>query len=63
MRVAMMLYAGFQMLEVSGPMDVFHEANRLCGGTLYEHHLIELKRSARGLFFGCKRRLAVSSML
>jgi transcriptional regulator GlxA family with amidase domain len=40
MRVAMMLYAGFQMLEVSGPMDVFHEANRLCGGTFYEHHLI-----------------------
>lgn len=40
MRVAMMLYAGFQMLEVSGPMDVFHEANRLCGRTFYESHLI-----------------------
>jgi transcriptional regulator GlxA family with amidase domain len=40
MRVAMMLYAGFQLLEVSGPMDVFQEANRLCGGTFYEQHLI-----------------------
>jgi transcriptional regulator GlxA family with amidase domain len=40
MRVAMMLYAGFQLLEVSGPMDVFHEANRLYGGTFYEQHLI-----------------------
>ena len=40
MRVAMMLYAGFQLVEVSGPMDVFHEANRLCGATLYEQHLI-----------------------
>lgn len=36
----MMLYAGFQLLEVSGPMDVFHEANRLCGSTFYEPHLI-----------------------
>jgi transcriptional regulator GlxA family with amidase domain len=40
MRVAMMLYAGFQLLEVSGPMDVFEEANRLCGGTFYEQHLV-----------------------
>ncbi|TDG10833.1 AraC family transcriptional regulator [Paraburkholderia guartelaensis] len=40
MRVAMMLYAGFQLLEVSGPMDVFHEANRLYGRTFYESHLI-----------------------
>jgi transcriptional regulator GlxA family with amidase domain len=40
MRVAMMLYAGFQLIEVSGPMDVFHEANRLCGRTVYEQHLI-----------------------
>ncbi|WP_027797057.1 AraC family transcriptional regulator [Paraburkholderia acidipaludis] len=40
MHVAMMLYAGFQLLEVSGPMDVFHEANRLCGGTYYEQHLV-----------------------
>jgi transcriptional regulator GlxA family with amidase domain len=40
MRVAMMLYAGFQLLEVSGPMDVFHEANRLYGGTFYEQHLV-----------------------
>jgi transcriptional regulator GlxA family with amidase domain len=40
MRVAMMLYAGFQLLEVSGPMDVFQEANRLCGETFYEPHLI-----------------------
>ncbi|MGF6633113.1 AraC family transcriptional regulator [Paraburkholderia sp. MM6662-R1] len=40
MRVAMMLYAGFQLLEVSGPMDVFHQANRLYGGVLYESHLI-----------------------
>jgi transcriptional regulator GlxA family with amidase domain len=40
MRVAMMLYAGFQLIEVSGPMDVFHEANRLCGATFYEQHLI-----------------------
>lgn len=40
MQVAMMLYAGFQMLEVSGPMDVFEEANRLCGERFYEQHLI-----------------------
>ncbi|MEX3952118.1 AraC family transcriptional regulator [Paraburkholderia sp. EG287B] len=40
MRVAMMLYAGFQLLEVSGPMDVFHEANRLYGGAFYEPHLV-----------------------
>jgi transcriptional regulator GlxA family with amidase domain len=36
----MMLYAGFRMLEISGPMDVFEEANRLCGATRYEQHLI-----------------------
>ncbi|MGO4333147.1 AraC family transcriptional regulator [Cupriavidus sp. 2TAF22] len=40
MRVAMMLYAGFQLLDVTGPMDVFHEANCLCGGTFYEQHLV-----------------------
>lgn len=40
MRVAMMLYAGFQLLEVSGPMDVFHEANRLYGSAFYEPHLV-----------------------
>jgi transcriptional regulator GlxA family with amidase domain len=40
MRVAMMLYAGFQLLEVSGPMDVFEEANRLCGATFYEQHVV-----------------------
>ncbi|MGO4304048.1 AraC family transcriptional regulator [Cupriavidus sp. RAF12] len=40
MRVAMMLYAGFQLLDVTGPMDVFHQANRLCGGTFYEQHLV-----------------------
>jgi transcriptional regulator GlxA family with amidase domain len=40
MRVAMMLYAGFRLLEVSGPMDVFHEANRLYGAKFYEPHLI-----------------------
>lgn len=36
----MMLYAGFQLLEVSGPMDVFHAANRLYGGALYDLHLV-----------------------
>ncbi|WP_244106402.1 AraC family transcriptional regulator [Paraburkholderia phenazinium] len=36
----MMLYAGFRLLEVTGPMDVFHEANRLCGTTFYEQHLV-----------------------
>ncbi|MEM5313433.1 AraC family transcriptional regulator [Paraburkholderia sp. JHI869] len=40
MRVAMMLYTGFQLLEVSGPMDVFHEANRLYGRPFYEPHLV-----------------------
>lgn len=40
MHVAMMLYPGFRLLEVTGPMDVFHEANRLYGGTLYEQHLV-----------------------
>lgn len=42
MRVGMMLYAGFRLLEVSGPMAVFGEANRLCGQTLYEQHLVGL---------------------
>lgn len=40
MHVAMMLYTGFRLLEVSGPMDVFHETNRLCGETMYEQHLV-----------------------
>ena len=40
MRVAMMLYAGFQLLEVCGPMDVFQDANRLWGGAFYEQHLV-----------------------
>jgi len=40
MHVAMMLYVGFRLLEVTGPMDVFHEANRLGGATLYEQHLV-----------------------
>jgi transcriptional regulator GlxA family with amidase domain len=40
MQVAMMLYAGFRLLEVTGPMDVFQEANRLGGTTLYEQHLV-----------------------
>jgi len=40
MHVAMMLYAGFRLLEVTGPMDVFHEANRQWGATLYEQHLV-----------------------
>lgn len=40
MRVAMMLYTGFRLLEVTGPMDVFHEANRLHGSAFYEPHLV-----------------------
>lgn len=40
MLVAMMLYAGFQLLEVSDAMDVFQEANRLSGHTFYEPHLL-----------------------
>lgn len=40
MHVAMMLYAGFRLVEVTGPMDVFHEANRLGGAALYEQHLV-----------------------
>jgi transcriptional regulator GlxA family with amidase domain len=36
----MMLYAGFRLLEVTGPMEVFHEANRLGGAALYEQHLV-----------------------
>ncbi|QBR03195.1 AraC family transcriptional regulator [Paraburkholderia pallida] len=40
MQVAMMLYEGFRLLEVTGPMDVFHEANRLSGARLYEPHLV-----------------------
>lgn len=40
MHVAMMLYEGFRLLDVTGPMDVFHEANRLCGGVCYEQHLL-----------------------
>ena len=42
MRVAMMLHADFQMLEVTGPMDVFRQANQVYGGALYEPHLIGL---------------------
>jgi len=44
MRVAMMLYAGFQLLEASGPMEVFREANRLCGGAFYEPHFLGSSR-------------------
>lgn len=40
MDVAMMLYAGFRLVEVTGPMDVFHEANRLRGDALYQAHLV-----------------------
>ncbi|CAE6779178.1 AraC family transcriptional regulator [Paraburkholderia domus] len=40
MHVAITLYAGFRLLEVTGPMDVFHEANRLGGKMLYEQHLV-----------------------
>ncbi|HVW53463.1 MULTISPECIES: AraC family transcriptional regulator [unclassified Trinickia] len=40
MRIAMLLYAGFQLLEVSGPMDVFHAANRLYGRAFYEPHVV-----------------------
>jgi len=40
MRVAMMLYSGFQLLEASCPMDVFHEANRVCGTSFYEQHVV-----------------------
>ncbi|MBB3260088.1 transcriptional regulator GlxA family with amidase domain [Paraburkholderia bannensis] len=40
MQVAMMLYAGFQLLEVSDAMDVFHEANRLHEQAFYEPHLL-----------------------
>jgi len=40
MQVAIMLYAGFRLLEVTGPMEVFHAANRLCGSTLYDQHLV-----------------------
>jgi len=40
MQVAMMLYEGFRLLDVTGPMDVFHAANRLRGATLYEQHLV-----------------------
>jgi transcriptional regulator GlxA family with amidase domain len=40
MQVAMMLYAGFQLLEVSDAMDVFQEANRLRGQTFYEPRLL-----------------------
>lgn len=44
MHVALMLYANFRLLEISGPMDVFAEANRLCGATRYEQHLIGARR-------------------
>jgi transcriptional regulator GlxA family with amidase domain len=36
----MMVYAGFQLLEVSCPMDVFQEANRVCGAAFYEQHVV-----------------------
>lgn len=40
MRVGMMVYSGFQLLEVSCPMDVFQEANRVCGAAFYEQHVV-----------------------
>ncbi|MGP8471353.1 DJ-1/PfpI family protein [Burkholderia sp. PR2] len=40
MDVGIMLYAGFRLLEASGPMDVFQEANRQCGRIVYEQHLV-----------------------
>jgi transcriptional regulator GlxA family with amidase domain len=36
----MMVYTGFQLLEVSCPMDVFQEANRVCGAAFYEQHVV-----------------------
>lgn len=56
MHVALMLYAGFRLLEVTGPMEVFHEANRLCGVTVYEQHLVGLSagpvRCSNGIAVG-----------
>lgn len=40
MQVAMVLYDGFQLREVSDSLDVFHEANRLCGQPFYEPKLL-----------------------
>ena len=36
MRVAITLYQGFQLLDVAGPMDVFHAANSIVGDMVYE---------------------------
>ena len=40
MRVAVTLFQGFQMLDVAGPMDVFHAANGVVGATVYEPYLV-----------------------
>jgi transcriptional regulator GlxA family with amidase domain len=40
MRVAVTLFQGFQMLDVAGPMDVFHAANSVTGERVYEPCLV-----------------------
>ena len=36
MRVAFTLFQGFQLLDVAGPLDVFHAANTIVGAMVYE---------------------------
>jgi transcriptional regulator GlxA family with amidase domain len=36
MKVAFTLFQGFQLLDVAGPMDVFHAANRIVGDVVYQ---------------------------
>jgi transcriptional regulator GlxA family with amidase domain len=40
MRVAVPLFQGFQLLDVVGPLDVFHAANSITGEAVYEPHLV-----------------------
>ncbi|WP_321889294.1 DJ-1/PfpI family protein [Paraburkholderia bannensis] len=40
MQIAMLLYAGFRLLDVGDSLEVFELANRLCGRTFYETKLL-----------------------
>jgi transcriptional regulator GlxA family with amidase domain len=56
MRIAILAIPGVQMIDVAGPMDVFHEANRLVGDpTAYEIHVVGLTKdrmqAANGMWF------------
>lgn len=56
MRIALLVFPGVQMLDVAGPMDVFHEAARKAGRpSFYDFELVALEegpvRADNGMLF------------